>query len=199
MQDVSQAVKDHIAKHTAMAPRHEEQTKRIASHFKGSIAAIGPIKSHKQALEKVQNDYKGDHNQLTDVIRSTVVARDAHQLKEVVAHMKTHPNMHSYKEHKKKDNYGYSGHLFKMNYPGGVVGEIQANTPHVIYAKEKEHDARGILGHSKYEETKDKLKMKGGQGHHYYEKIRDPKTPEHEREELKGRHQRYYDEINKRA
>lgn len=196
--DLSQKVKDYIAKATQMAPRHEEQTRKIASHFKGSIPAIGPIKSHKRALEKVEKEYNGDHTRLKDVIRSTVVAKDHHQLKEIAKHMETHKNLITHKEqHKHTDPLGYSGHIFHYHYPGGVKGEIQANTPHMIYGKERENDARAIIGHSKYEEIKKKTGIEGGHGHAYYEKWRSlPEGHPHLKiHEIASR--AYYDSIRK--
>jgi hypothetical protein len=42
----------------------------------------------------------------------------------------------------------------------------------MIYAKEKESAARGVLGDKKYNEIASKTGLPGGQGHKLYEEIR---------------------------
>ena len=64
---------------------------------------------------------------------------------------------------------GYTGTLVNVKYPNGVWGEIQVNSPQMIYAKEK--NAKVILGDELY----NKLKVsgiEGGKGHEFYEEWR---------------------------
>lgn len=56
--------------------------------------------------------------------------------------------------------------------PNGIKAEIQVNTPKMIFAKEKEADARRILGDKVWGDIARKTGMKGGLGHEYYEQIR---------------------------
>ncbi|MEI8053698.1 MAG: hypothetical protein WCH52_08120 [Bacteroidota bacterium] len=51
-------------------------------------------------------------------------------------------------------------------------GEVQINTPEMIYAKETESKGRKMLGDKKYEEIAKRKGVKGGLGHKLYEEWR---------------------------
>lgn len=72
------------------------------------------------------------------------------------------------------DKYsGYSGRLLNIRFSNGTVGEIQINTPLMIYAKEKESLARKLLGDEIYNYIQAHSKgIPGGRGHELYEKMR---------------------------
>jgi hypothetical protein len=81
----------------------------------------------------------------------------------------------------------------------GGLGEIQVNTPEMIYAKEPREVARKILGDRQYEEIYRKTGMQGGQGHKLYERARElaPGSPKRQRVEAKSRE--YYERIRQRV
>ncbi len=189
----------NVQKHISTAAKHlpllENQTRDITSRFQGSSHYVGPVKTFERALEKTQKEYNRNHTRVKDVIRSTIVAKDQKQLEEMVAHMKTAKNLHRHKP--QRTNLGYTGHLFNFHYPDGAIGEIQANVPAMIYAKEKESVARNMLG-KKYDEVKAKTGMEGGLGHHHYKKWRSLSEGHPDKERLANESRMYYNEISKR-
>ena len=70
------------------------------------------------------------------------------------------------------DNLGYNGHAVIFKTKNGMDGEVQINTPEVIYAKETESSGRKILGDKKYDEIAKRIGVKGGLGHKLYEEWR---------------------------
>lgn len=50
--------------------------------------------------------------------------------------------------------------IFKTK--NGMFGEVQINTPEIIYAKETESRGRKMLGDKKYEEIAKRIGVKGG-------------------------------------
>lgn len=79
----------------------------------------------------------------------------------------------------------------------GIFGKIQVNSAAIIYAKESELLARGILGDSVYDSIAAISGVPGGLGHSYYEKwrVRNPSALEAENIAQKSR--AYYDLIRK--
>lgn len=190
-------VGEHVAKAIAQKHHHEAQTKNIAAKFPSALAVIGPTKKSSRVMQKTIHEYEGDPTKVKDVIRSTVIAKDAKQLEDVVAHMSKEKNFHRRKDQHTEE--GYKGHIFNYNYPNGVVGEIQANVPHMIYAKEKEKDAKGILGSKLYSQIQKKTGMQSGMGHHHYEKLRNPKSTPEMKVKAAEDSRHYYKEIERRS
>ena len=95
------------------------------------------------------------------------------------------------------DPLGYSGVNSTMNTKAGIPGEIQVNSPEMIYAKESEDMARILLGNDTYDAVAAKAGVPGGQGHKYYEdwRVLDPKSPEAQAIAEKSR--AYYDAVRK--
>jgi hypothetical protein len=54
----------------------------------------------------------------------------------------------------------------------GLVGEIQVNSPEMIYPKEPAPIARNILGDAEYDAIASRTSVPGGQGHALYEEYR---------------------------
>lgn len=181
---------------TEQKHHHEKQTHAIALKFPGATATVGPVKTHARAMEKTIKENFGDPTKLKDIIRSTIVAKDPKQLQDIVTHMKSEKNIHRYKS--QNTDLGYKGHLFNYHYPNGVIGEIQANLPHRIYAKEPQVVAQSILGRNIYSQLKKKTEMEGGQGHELYQKHRSSANPK-EKLNLSKKSKEYYKEIERRA
>lgn len=53
-----------------------------------------------------------------------------------------------------------------------MYGEVQINTPEIIYAKETESRGRKMLGDKKYDEISSRIGVKGGLGHKLFEEWR---------------------------
>ena len=70
------------------------------------------------------------------------------------------------------DSLGYKGHAIVYRTSNGIYGEVQINTPEMIYAKETESKGRKMLGDKKYEEIARRIGVKGGWGHKLFEEWR---------------------------
>ncbi|MCF6202159.1 MAG: hypothetical protein L3J59_00605 [Methylococcaceae bacterium] len=55
-----------------------------------------------------------------------------------------------------------------INDNAGLTGEIQVNTPEMIYAKEPESMARVLIGDDAYNAISSKTNVPEGQGHKFY-------------------------------
>jgi len=77
----------------------------------------------------------------------------------------------------------------------GIPGEIQVNSPEMIYAKEPEALSRVLLGDDTYNAVAAKANVEGGLGHKYYEEWRvlDPNSVE--AKAIAERSRAYYDAI----
>ncbi len=59
-----------------------------------------------------------------------------------------------------------------MKTQSGITGEIQVNSPEMIYAKESPANARAILGDETYDAIANRVGVPGGRGHALYEHYR---------------------------
>jgi len=67
---------------------------------------------------------------------------------------------------------GYKGNAVIYRLRNGIYGEVQINTPEIIYAKETESRARKMLGNKKYDEISKRIGVEGGVGHKLFEEWR---------------------------
>lgn len=166
----------------ARAVGNELQTiaEKTANKFGAKVSPIN-YKSSNRIIEKAVNDYNGDVSKLTDAVRNTIYA-DQKTVEKIITELQKTPGFVKYKRQvAETDDLGYSGNIFHFKLSNGLIGEIQVNTPEMIYAKEKPGDARAILGTDLYQQLADRFKIEGGRGHTYYEEYRaidkfDPKN-----------------------
>lgn len=148
----------------------------IAAKYNGSVAKA-PIKSAQRALEKINNDYGGDATKIKDLARNTIIVDDdkilsvTQELRDLGANVKVLDGS--------VNPMGYSGVNSSLMTRAGIVGEIQVNSPAMIYAKEPEALARVLLGNDTYDNIATASGLPGGLGHAYYEQWRvlDADTP----------------------
>lgn len=154
------------------------------------------IKSFESAMRKVQKEYNGSTNRLTDLARNTIVSDTYDDVDKVVDMLKQKADIVDYKHVKPDvDALGYSGRLIKVRTPNGTVAEIQVNTPDMIFAKESEESARNILGDSVYDgltKRYNSANVKGGQGHVLYEKWRVLDETTQQAKDLAEKSKKYY-------
>lgn len=79
----------------------------------------------------------------------------------------------------------------------GILGEIQVNTPAMIYAKESEPMARTLLGDDLYSSIATKSGIPGGQGHKLYEQWRVLPSSDPGRSALEAQSKAYYDAVRR--
>jgi type VI secretion system secreted protein VgrG len=178
---------------------------QVKAQIPGARVAKAPLKDPDKIVDKAQREYQtkerpdGDVRKLKDIARNTIVTPPGKELDAMEKVLALHPNLKrdEVKIIKGEENVlGYSG--LNMSLPTATgPGEIQINSPHMIYAKEKEKDARAILGDELYESVASKPGMpEGGKGHLFYEDFRTSKDPVRQAaiaEESKA----YYNEVRR--
>ncbi len=159
------------------------------------MGGMAPIKARERAMQKINNDYKGDPTKIKDLARNTIIV-EGDKVNTVAAELANRGAKVKVIDGN-ADPLGYSGVNSTMNTKAGIPGEIQVNSPEMIYAKESEDMARILLGNDTYDAVAAKAGVPGGQGHKYYEdwRVLDPKSPEAQAIAEKSR--AYYDAVRK--
>jgi hypothetical protein len=162
----------------------------IAAKNGGRVSKV-PLKSKARALEKANNDYGGDASRVTDIARNTIVV-PKEKIPSVVAALREQGA--KVKEiNPENDEFGYSGANSKIQTGAGIQGEIQVNSPEMIFAKEKPEIAQEILGKEQYDAIAEKAGVPGGKGHEFYEQARTLPLDSPERAKLAEQSRAYYD------
>ena len=113
---------------------------------------------------------------LKDSVRTTIVI-DKKNIENVIGILSQEQGVKALGNMAIKRQYGnsyigYTGNIVNIKLSNGVIGEIQVNTPKMIYAKEKPEDAKRILGIDEWNAIRKETGMEGGLGHKYYEEWR---------------------------
>ena len=143
----------------------------IALQIGGQVSEID-YKSANSIARKANDYYKGKVDKVRDAVRNTVIV-DKQNIQQALEKAKSIPGYISTNERNPAtDNLGYKGHAIIFKTKNGMYGEVQINTPEMIYAKETESKGRKMLGDKKYEEIAKRKGVKGGLGHKLYEEWR---------------------------
>ena len=143
----------------------------IASLLGGQVSEID-YKSANSIARKANDYYKGKIDKVKDAVRNTVII-DKQKIQQALDKAKSIPGYIRINERNPDtDNLGYKGHAIIFKTKNGMNGEVQINTPEMIYAKETESKGRKMLGDKKYEEIAKRKGVKGGLGHKLYEEWR---------------------------
>ena len=161
--DKAIAVKDEV----------QQYAERIAHSFGATVTPIN-LKSKASIVRKL-NTYDVNHSvfKVKDAVRTTIIA-PATQIDALRNHFRTQigGTVLRVKEQRGAGLLGYTGTIVNIRCSNGIVGEVQINTPRMIYAKEKPEDAMRILGRELWEKIRRETGMDGGLGHKYYEEFR---------------------------
>jgi len=104
----------------------------IAEMFGGQVAKA-PIKSQDRATQKIMNDYDGDATKIKDLARNTIIV-SPEKMDAVAAELaKRGANVKVING--TTDPLGYSGVNSTIKTQAGIFGEVQVNTPAMIYAR----------------------------------------------------------------
>jgi uncharacterized Zn-binding protein involved in type VI secretion len=141
----------------------------IAAQYGGKVAKAD-IKSVERALEKINDDYGGDPTRIKDLARNTIIV-ESDQVHTVAAELSSRGANVKIIDGATNE-MGYSGVNSTLQTRAGIPGEIQVNSPEMIYAKEPEPLARALLGDDTYDAVAAKTSVPGGLGHQYYEDFR---------------------------
>lgn len=153
------------------------------------------LKTKESIQRKMTKDGCTVH-EIKDIMRNTFVAVNGN-IDEVINTVKGHFNVLRHKVQKPEDFDGYSGNILNIKFPNGAIGEVQVNTPEMIYAKEPAKVARELLGEELYgmiDAAAKKIGFEGGRGHLLYEQIRQME-PSEERQALKQESVEYYSRV----
>lgn len=164
----------------------------IAAMFGGRVAKA-PIKSKERAMQKIMEDYGGDPTKIKDLARNTIIVSEE-QVDAVVAELAERGAKIKVIEGS-SNPLGYSGVNSALKTQSGIVGEVQVNTPAMIYAKESEPLARTLLGDDLYDATSLKAGVPGGKGHELYEQWRSLPATDPERAVIEAQSKSYYDAV----
>lgn len=153
-------------------PQVDSMSINIAEKRGGVVTPIN-FKSRDSIKRKVISEYGGDISQVKDSVRNTIVHPDQNSVNKILEDLAKQPGyMRTKSQRHETDLLGYSGNVVNFKAKNGVISEIQVNTPKMIYAKEKEVDARRTLGDKVYNQIAEEIKLPGGLGHQYYEEYR---------------------------
>lgn len=166
----------------------------IVEMFGGRVAKA-PIKSQERAIEKIMNDYDGDATKIKDLARNTIVV-SPEKMDAVVAEL-VNRGANVKVINGATDPLGYSGINSTIKTQTGIFGEVQVNTPAMIYAKESEPMARVLLGDDLYTSIASKSGMPGGQGHKFYEQWRVLSPNSYQAQAIAEQSRAYYEAIRR--
>lgn len=142
----------------------------LAAKYNGYAVPIN-LKGEKRILEKVRGELKGEIAGIKDAVRTTIILPQ-NDLRNIIRDSEKMSTFVRVRNQTPDNFYGYSGLLTNIRTKNGIRGEIQFNTPKMIYAKEKPKDAKFLLGVETWNAIKKETGMPGGLGHKYYEQIR---------------------------
>lgn len=163
----------------------------------GCIVSSTNIKKPIRIVQKMASD-GSTIDEIKDVMRNTFVVNSDSDVGKVIEAISKHYKVVRVK-HQTPDKFaGYSGNIVNVELPNGEIGEMQVNTPQMIFGKEVERDARMILGDDLWERLKANAgNLIPGLGHRMYEVLRDDSVENERRALVKKNSIIYYDKIKK--
>ncbi len=184
-----------MSKAKEAAPELDKLGKDLAAKHGGSVTDIN-LKSEGSILRKVNNEEGGDLTKIKDAVRNTIVHESPDKINDIINDLRSTGKLarEPKSQRHETDPLGYSGNIVNIKLANGQIGEIQVNTPKMIYAKEKPEDAIRTLGKAKYDEIKRQTGIEGGKGHAFYEEYRvlDPMKDKSKMEEIQKKSKDYY-------
>lgn len=153
----------------------DKEATRIAEKNGAKLTPLN-YKGYDSMVRKANSDlgglvYKdGPIKGIQDSVRNTIIA-DADSIKNIKLDIE---GSRIFKD-MKVQNYtetGYRGYLSHVKLKNGTIGEIQINTPEMIFAKEPPQVAKAVIGEDTWRAIQKKTGLQGGLGHKYYEEER---------------------------
>ena len=167
----SPEVKAYLQKAKESGKEIENIGTYIAVGLGGQVSGIN-YKTANSIARKANDYYKGKVDKVKDAVRNTVII-DKHNVQQALDKAKSIPGyIRTNERSPDTDNLGYKGHAIIFKTKNGMYGEVQINTPEIIYAKETESKGREMLGDKKYDEITKRIGVKGGLGHKLFEEWR---------------------------
>ncbi len=182
------------------APAAKAEIDKLANKIadeNGGKVAEAPIKSAERALEKIETDYGGDPTKIKDLARNTIVVADEN-IAAVTGRLEAEGASVKVIE-STSDPLGYSGANTTIKTQSGITGEIQVNSPEMIFAKEPPSIARSILGDDVYNSISDRSGVPGGRGHELYAQWRSLDPNSAQAQSIAAESRAYYDSIRRNS
>ena len=145
-------------------------SKEYADRF-GGVSTPVNLKSRDSIVRKVNTELGGNLSDIKDSVRTTVIV-EKDKIDAVYKMISEDPRFLRVKLQTPDKFLGYKGVLSNLKTNQGIIGEIQVNSPEMIFAKESPKNAKMVIGKKRWLEIRRKYKVKGGLGHTYYEEIR---------------------------
>jgi uncharacterized Zn-binding protein involved in type VI secretion/histone H3/H4 len=206
-----EALAEVYAKGEIAKPEIDALSDGVAAQVDGKVAKA-PLKGAKRILEKALEyaEKRGseivepeDIRKLKDIVRNTIVVAAGKEEQALALLREAAPSIPDSAVKIVKaaaDPCGYSGMNIAVPSAAGMICEVQINSPHMIYAKEKPEDARRILGPETYEALAGRPGMPpGGRGHALYEDYRVLGVADPKKAEVAAESRAYYDAVRKAA
>jgi hypothetical protein len=208
---VQQALAEVYEKGKVTKPEIDALSQSVADAVGGTVAKA-PLKGEKRIMEKAADyaEERGsevvepeDIRRLKDIVRNTIVV-EAGREEQALALLRQAcpaiPDKSVKIVQAATDACGYSGMNIAVPASTGMICEVQINSPHMIYAKEKPEDARRILGPEVYDALAAKPGMPvGGRGHALFEEYRVLGAADPKRETIAAESRAYYDSVRRAA
>lgn len=157
------------------AGRTVQSTAEEIAHRHGAVVTPINFKSRDSIRRKVLSERKNpetpdfEPSELKDAVRNTIVA-PRQSLDAIIKELQSSGIFMRYKP--QHTELGYVGNIINVRTSQGIIGEIQVNTPAMIYAKEPPEIAKSIIGDDVWEKIHRQTNVAGGLGHKYYEEWR---------------------------
>lgn len=164
----------------------------VAHKYGGRVTPIN-YKGVNSIIRKVQNENISIKD-IKDSYRTTIIASKSDIPKIIKELSEGKFKRFTFVKHKAQNfDTGYTGNIINFkNNKTGLIGEIQVNTPKMIYAKENLSVAYKILGGETMRKVFKETKTPAGWGHALYERSRVGKSEDSKRWRAISLQQGYY-------
>lgn len=155
-----------------------DKARMLAEEFGGTYTTSHATKTFDSLKRKVLKDGTTPY-MMKDTVRTTVIVEEE-QIEACKAAAQKIDGFARLKVQLPEKMDGYSGNIVNIETNNGIFGEIQINTPEMIYGKQDEKTALSMLGEKRYNAIRKATGIEGGLGHDLYEVIRvlDRRIPE---------------------
>ena len=141
----------------------------------GGVSTPVNLKGKGSMVRKARGELNGVAD-VKDAVRTTVIV-PADKIDDVVAAITKEinagrPPFTRIKIQTPDKFSGYQGVLTNIKTKNGILGEIQVNSPEMIFAKQGPSTAKKLIGEQRWNEIHKATGLDGGLGHKYYEEIR---------------------------
>lgn len=155
-----------------------DKARMLAEEFGGTYTTSHATKTFDSLKRKVLKDGTTPY-MMKDTVRTTVIVEEG-QIEACKAAAQKIDGFARLKVQLPEKMDGYSGNIVNVETNNGIFGEIQINTPEMIYGKQDGKTALSMLGEKRYNAIRKATGVEGGLGHDLYEVIRvlDGDTPQ---------------------